>query len=172
MNFVSLHKFTQTMAVALFPGSFDPFTRGHAALVEQALRLFDRVVIGIGDNIAKHSLLSIEARRRLIEDFYAAEERVEVVVYRGFTGDCALECGADAIVRGVRNSIDFEYEKTMQAANRRLFPELVTVLLMTPSEVSDIASSTVREVLAFGRDVADLMPEGVDLKRYIAEDKN
>lgn len=160
------------MAVALFPGSFDPFTRGHAALVEQALRLFDKVIIGIGDNIAKRSLLSVEARRRLIEEYYAAEKRVEVVIYRSLTGDCALECGADVIVRGVRNSIDFEYEKTMEAANRRLFPELVTVLLVTPSEVSDIASSTVRELLAFGHNVDFLMPDGVDLKRYLAEDKN
>lgn len=155
------------MAVALFPGSFDPFTRGHAALVEQALRLFDRVVIGIGDNISKHALLSVDARRRLIEEYYADEPRVEVVVYSGLTGDCATECGAKVILRGVRNTLDFEYERVLEAANRRLFPEIVTTLLLTPAEVADISSSMVREWMAFGRNVAELMPEGVEIEKYI-----
>ncbi len=172
MKFVYLHKFTQGMAIALFPGSFDPFTRGHAALVEQALRIFDGVIIGIGDNIAKRSLLCVDARRRLIEDYYAEQPRVRVVVYSGLTGDCAMEHGAQVIVRGVRNTIDFEYERTLEAANRRLFPSLTTMLLMTPAEVTDISSSTVRELISFGRDVTEYMPQGVDINVYIENNKN
>ena len=155
------------MTTAIFPGSFDPFTRGHAAIVEQALTMFDRVVVGIGGNIAKQCLLPVDARRRLIEELYAGEPRVEVKVYSGLTGDLAREEGAAAIIRGVRNTTDFEYERTMEAANRRLFPEVVTVMLFTPSEVADISSSTVREIIRFGRGVEEFMPDGVDLKKYL-----
>ena len=155
------------MTTAIFPGSFDPFTRGHAAIVEQALTMFDRVVVGIGDNIAKHGLLTVESRRRLIEDLYDGEPRVEVKVYTGLTGDLARAEGAAAIIRGVRNTTDFEYERTMEAANRRLFPGVVTVMLFTPPQVADISSSTVREILSFGRDVGEFMPDGIDLKQYL-----
>lgn len=152
---------------AIFPGSFDPFTKGHAAIVEQALTMFDRVVVGIGSNIAKNGLLDVDARRRLIEDLYAAEPRVEVKVYSGLTGDLAMAEGAAAILRGVRNTSDFEYERTMEAANRRLFPGLSTVLLFTPHEVADISSSTVREIIRFGRGAEEFLPDGIDLKQYL-----
>ena len=155
------------MTTAIFPGSFDPFTKGHAAIVAQALTMFGRGVVGIGDNIAKQGLLTVESRRRLIEDLYDGEPRVEVKVYTGLTGDLALAEGAAAIIRGVRNTTDFEYELTMEAANRRLFPGVVTVMLFTPPQVADISSSTVREIIRFGRGVEEFMPEGVDLKKYL-----
>lgn len=153
--------------VAIFAGSFDPFTRGHAALVATALTLFDRIVVGIGNNITKRELLPVEVRKRLIEDLYADDPRVEARIYTGLTGDFAREVGAAALIRGVRNTVDFEYERTMDAANRRLFPELATVLLFTPAPVADIASSTVRELLAFGRPVGEFMPEGIDIENYL-----
>ena len=153
--------------IALFPGSFDPFTRGHEALVEEALRLFDRIVVGIGSNPEKQGLLTVENRQRLIADRYAREPRIEARIYTGLTGDFAREIGACAILRGVRNTTDFEYERTMEAANRRIFPELTTVMLFTPATVADIASSTVREVLAFGRAVDEFMPEGVRIEDYL-----
>ena len=152
--------------IVLFPGSFDPFTRGHAALVEQALRLFDRVVVGIGSNPEKPGLLPVENRRRLIADLYAHEPRVEAQVYTGLTGDFARHMGACAILRGVRNTTDFEYERTMEATNRRIYPDLTTVMLFTPLDVADIASSTVREVLAFGRSVDEFMPQGIRIEDY------
>lgn len=153
--------------IALFPGSFDPFTRGHAALVAEALHLFDRVIVGIGNNLAKEGLLSVGNRKRLIDDLYAGEPRVEAAVYTGLTGEFAEQCGACAVIRGVRNTTDFEYERTMEAANHRLFPAITTVMLFTPAEVADIASSTVREVHAFGRSVEEFMPEGVDIEKYL-----
>ena len=137
--------------IAIFPGSFDPFTRGHQALVDDALRIFDKVVIGIGNNVSKAGLLRIEARKQLIEDLYADNPRVEVRIYTGLTGDFARDQHASAIIRGVRNTTDFEYERTMEATNHRLHPDIITVMLFTPAPVADIASSTVREVLAFGR---------------------
>ena len=141
------------MKTAIFPGSFDPFTRGHEAIVEKALHLFDKVIIGIGSNVAKQGLLSVENRKRLI--------------YGGMTGDFAQQVGAAAVIRGVRNTTDFEYERTMEATNHRLHPDIITVMLFTPAPVADIASSTVREVLAFGRTVDEFMPEGIDIKKYL-----
>lgn len=153
--------------IAIFPGSFDPFTRGHAALVEEALRLFDRIVIGIGSNPAKQGLLTVESRCRLVADVFAREPRVEAHIYTGLTGDFARQMGACAILRGVRNTTDFEYERTMEATNRRIYPDITTVMLFTPAGVADIASSTVREVLAFGRSVREFMPEGIRIEDYL-----
>ena len=153
--------------IALFAGSFDPFTRGHEAVVEEALRLFDEVVIGVGENVSKKGLISVEQRCRLMEDLYAENERVRVAKYSTLTGDFAREVGATALVRGVRNTVDFEFERTIEATNRNLFPELTTVLLVTPAEYMHISSSVVRELLAFGRSVDDLMPSKIKIDNYL-----
>ena len=153
--------------IAIFPGSFDPFTRGHAAVVEEALRLFDKVVIAIGHNTAKRGFLSVEARKRLIETLYAGNDRVEVSLYSTLTGDEARRVGANTIVRSVRNAADFDYERTMDHANRHVFPELRTIILIAPAEVEHISSSLVRELHAFGHSCDDLLPEGINLRDYI-----
>ena len=155
--------------VALFAGSFDPFTRGHEALVEESLRLFDKVVIGVGANISKQGLLSVEQRLRLIEDLYSTEPRVEVRSYTTLTADFAREVGATALVRGVRNTIDFEFERSIEMTNRHLAPELTTILLVAPAEYGHISSSVVRELLAFGHSVAEFMPEGIEIEKYITK---
>lgn len=153
--------------VAFFAGSFDPFTRGHEAVVEEALRLFDEVVVAVGENVSKHSLLSVEERCRLIEEVYKDNSRVRVASYSTLTGDFAREVGATALVRGVRNTVDFEFERTIEITNRQLFPELTTVLLPTPVEYMHISSSMVRELLAFGRDVTDYLPQNIKIDNYI-----
>lgn len=153
--------------VALFAGSFDPFTRGHEAVVEETLRLFDEVVVAVGENVSKHSLLSVEERCRLIEEVYKDNSRVRVASYSTLTGDFAREVGATALVRGVRNTVDFEFERTIEITNRQLFPELTTVLLPTPVEYMHISSSMVRELLAFGRDVTDYLPQNIKIDNYI-----
>ena len=152
------------MKIALFPGSFDPFTKGHEAIVRQALTLFDKVVVAIGENIGKSSLLSTEERIKLIERLYANDERVETIAYSTLTGEAARAVGASAIIRGVRNTIDFEYERTLAQTNKRLFPEIETILLLTPADLADVSSSAVRELLAFGHDVSEMLPEGIDLQ--------
>ena len=152
------------MKIALFPGSFDPFTRGHEAIVRQALTLFDKVVVAIGENIGKNSLLSTEERIKFIKRLYANDERVETIAYSTLTGEAARAVGASAIIRGVRNTIDFEYERTLAQTNKRLFPEIETILLLTPADLADVSSSAVRELMAFGHDVSDMLPEGIDLQ--------
>lgn len=154
------------MKIAIFPGSFDPFTRGHQAVVDEALTIFDKVVIAIGDNLNKRSLLSVENRLHLIEDLYRNNPRIECKSYNTLTGEFAQEVGATAIIRGVRNTVDFEYERTMAQINRRIFPDITTVILFTPPHLTDIASSTVRELLNFERDVSEMMPEGIDIEDY------
>lgn len=153
--------------IALFAGSFDPFTLGHKAVVEEALRLFDRVVVGVGENISKRSLLSVEQRCRLVTDTFCDEPRVSVASYSTLTGDFARELGATALVRGVRNTVDFEMERAMEATNRELYPELTTVLLVTPAEYMHISSSMVRELLAFGQSVDNYLPQNIKIENYI-----
>lgn len=154
--------------VAIFPGSFDPFTRGHQCVVDEALKLFDRVVIAIGHNTAKRGMLSPEVRKQLIEEVYAGVERVEVTTYTTLTGDEARRVGASAIVRSVRSATDFDYERTIERANRHIYPDLTTVIVLAPTEVEHISSSLVRELRAFGHDVSTLMPKGIELERFMA----
>ena len=153
--------------IAIFPGSFDPFTLGHQALVTKSLTIFDKIVIGIGNNSAKNCLLSVENRKRLIDDVYIDNSRVEVCIYDGLTGDFAIELGACAMIRGVRNTTDFEYERTLEATNHRLYPDITSIMLFTPLDVTDISSNTVREIYAYGRSVEEFMPQGIDIKNYL-----
>ncbi len=142
----------------LFVGSFDPFTIGHADIVERALPLFDRLIIGVGDNPGKHTMLSTHDRVTAIQELYAHDSRIEVVAYSGLTIDLAHEKGASYIVRGVRSVKDFEYERDMVDLNRRL-GQVETVLLYARPELASISSSAVRELWAFGKDVDWMMPK-------------
>lgn len=153
--------------VAIFPGSFDPFTRGHEAIVTEALRMFDKVIVAIGHNSAKRGLLTPEARKRLIEQVYNGDTRVEVTTYSTLTGDEARRVGATTIIRSVRNATDFDYERTMDHANREIFPELRTIIVIAPAEVEHISSSLVRELRAFGHDTSTLLPQGITLEDFI-----
>ncbi len=157
------------LRVAIFPGSFDPFTRGHEAVVEEALRIFDKVIIAIGHNPAKRGFLTVDARRQLIEKIYQHDERVEVSIYSTLTGTEAQHLGATTIIRSLRNATDFEYERTMERANRHIFPELKTIMLLAPANVEHISSSLVRELYSFGHPVDELLPEGIKLTDYIEQ---
>ena len=155
------------MKTALFPGSFDPFTVGHQALVSEGLRFFDKVVVAVGENPEKRGLLTTENRKRLIEDLYRDEPRVEVVSYSGLTGNYCREHELKFILRGMRNTVDFDFERNMMQINQRLYPEITTVLLFTPPEYVAVSSSVIREILAFGGSVEQFLPKGVDIKNYL-----
>lgn len=158
--------------IAIFPGSFDPFTRGHEAVVEEALKLFDKVVVAIGYNTQKRGFLSIEARKSLIEKVYANNPRVEVTTYTTLTGDEARRVGARAMIRSVRNVTDFDYERTIANANRTIYGDLTTVIVLVPVDVEHISSSLVRELHAFGRDTSMLLSEGIALADYLNKENN
>ena len=143
---------------AIFPGSFDPFTIGHASIVERGLPLFDEIVIGVGFNANKRSLLSPEERVEAIHTLYANEPRIRVVSYDDLTIDLARREGAGYILRGLRSLKDFEYERDIANINNRL-AGVETVLLFTEPQFSDTSSSVVRELIAFGKDVTDFLPK-------------
>ncbi len=157
----------QKSRVALFPGSFDPFTVGHEDIVRRALNLFDRVVVAVGVNSAKRGLLEPEARVRLIERVFADEPRVEVSRYEGLTVEECHRVGAEWIVRGVRGASDFEMERTNAMVNGVVAPDVETVMICTRSEYEVVSSSVVRELLTFGGDVAQFLPEGININEYL-----
>ena len=157
--------------IGIFPGSFDPFTRGHQAIVEEALRLFDKVVIAIGYNTAKRGMLTVKARKSLIERVYHNDPRVEVTTYTSLTGEEARRVGATTMIRSVRNTTDFEYERTLDRINREIYPDLRTIFIIAPTEVEHISSSLVRELHTFNHDTKSLLPEGIDLKDYLTHEK-
>lgn len=146
------------MKVAIFPGSFDPFTVGHASIVERGLPMFDRIVIGVGVNDSKRTLFTPEQRVEAISRLYSDEPRIKVVAYSDLTVDLVRREGAQFILRGLRSVKDFEYERDIAAMNNRL-SGVETVLLFTEAHYSDISSSVVRELIAFGKDVSEFLPK-------------
>lgn len=148
--------------IALFPGSFDPYTIGHHSLVERALPLFDGIVVAVGVNRNKKAFMTEEQRVDAIRRLYAEEPKVKVVSYDGLTVDVAKEHGARFLLRGVRMINDFEYEKNLAEVNRDI-SGLETILLYTLPEYGHISSSIVRELVAYGRDVSKLLPPGMRL---------
>lgn len=159
--------------IALFPGSFDPFTLGHLAVAERGLTLFDRVVIGVGTNTDKREgMLTPEKRKALIDSVFsstdiAREGRIEAVVYDCLTGEFCRRHGIKHILRGIRNSADFEYEHSMEMAGTMLYPEITTVAIFTPAEYIPVSSRLVREIITMGGDPAPFLPHGVDIKKYL-----
>lgn len=144
----------------LFPGSFDPFTLGHADIVERGLRLFGQLVIAVGYNERKAGWLPVEERVRALTELYRNEPRVKVVSYTGLTVELAGQVGATAILRGVRNIQDFLYEQQQADVNRRL-TGIDTIFLPTRPDLACISSSMVRELAHFGRDITPFLPQGL-----------
>ena len=144
--------------IALFPGTFDPFTLGHQSLVKRVLTCADTVVIAIGINEKKQTYYTLEQREAAIRALYAEEPRVKVITYSGLTVDVAQQEQASFILRGVRSVIDFEYEKAIADVNRQL-TGMETLLLFTEPAYAHISSSVVRELLHFGKDVSAFLPK-------------
>ena len=149
--------------VALFPGSFDPFTAGHLNILRRALTMFDEVVVAVGTNQDKPGFFSMEKRLDLIRQATKGMEGVSVMQYDCLTIDACRQMGIHHIVRGVRNMIDFETERSIADANRRLAPEIETIIIPTAQEFAHISSSAVRDILRHGGDLSTFIPEGVVL---------
>lgn len=135
------------MKTALFPGSFDPITTGHAAIVSRALQIFDQVIVAVGVNSEKQYLFTPEQRVARIKDMFADEPRVQALSYSGMTIDTCHQVGAQFIVRGVRNAKDLDYEQTIAAVNRQLDPTIDTIILLADLDQRDVSSTLVREQL-------------------------
>ena len=151
-----------TKRIALFPGTFDPFTIGHASLVERGLNLVDEIIISIGINDKKKTYFSLEKRLEAIQELYKDEPRVQVRAYNSLTVDFAQQVHAGFILRGIRTVNDFEYEKNIADVNRML-SGIETFILFTEPKHTHISSSIVRELLRYGKDISPFIPKGMTL---------
>jgi len=149
--------------IALFPGSFDPFTAGHLNILKRALTMFDEVVVAVGINQDKRGFFDMPKRLRIINEATAGIQGVSVIQYDTLTIDLCRKLGIKHIVRGVRNMIDFETERSIADANRRLAPDIETIIIPTAQEFAHISSSAVRDILKHGGDYSAFIPEGVKL---------
>lgn len=134
------------MRIAVFPGSFDPLTKGHEEIIRKALPLFDKLYVAIGENANKKSCFPLSQRLKWIQQVFANESKVETTVYEGLTVEFCQKVQARYIVRGLRNPLDFQYEKDIAEANRRLAPEVETVFLLSSPELSHVSSTLVKEL--------------------------
>lgn len=150
------------MKRAIFPGTFDPFTIGHYSIVQRGLSIFDEIVIGIGHNQSKKTLFTIEKRLDLIKQAFENEPRVKIEVYNSLTVDFALAVDAGFVLRGLRSVSDFEYERNIADANRKL-TGVETVILFTETEYSFISSTVTRDLISFGKDITAFLPPNVIL---------
>ncbi len=147
--------------VAVFPGSFDPITKGHENIIKRAIPLFDKIVVAIGENADKKSYFPIHDRIQWIEKVFADNESVVVEKYRGLTVEFCKQKGAAYLLRGLRTSADFEFERSIGQTNKKLYPEIETVFMLTMPEYTPITSSIVRDVHRHGGDIMSFIPDSI-----------
>jgi len=147
--------------ICLFPGTFDPLTLGHVDIINRALPLFDKIIVGIGTNVAKAPMFSAEQRVSWIKEIYKNEPRVEGAFYEGLTVNFCKKIGARFILRGIRYVSDFEYEKTIADANRTLDSSIETIFLTGEPKYTSVASTIVRDIIRNGGDASHFLPDVV-----------
>jgi pantetheine-phosphate adenylyltransferase len=149
------------MRIAVFPGSFDPITKGHEDIVRRALPLFDKIIVALGHNSSKNYFFDEDKRLNFLKATFSDLSNVEIDRYENLTADYCLKKGAKFILRGIRNSNDYEYEHTISNINKEIGDGLETVFLISDPNYSFISSTIVREILRTGRDVSKFIPEAV-----------
>jgi len=149
--------------IAVFPGSFSPFTLGHKSVVDKAIPLFDKIIVAIGINSNKNEFFSIEERKKWISEIYKNNSNIKVCFFKGLTIDLCKKFNATHIIRGLRNSHDFEYEKNIALSNKKLNSKIETLFFITPAEISHVSSTIVREIIKNGGDASQFLPKEVDI---------
>ena len=149
------------MKIALFPGSFDPLTKGHVEIIIKGLSVFDKVIVAIGRNSQKKYLFDIETRKQWICDVFKDFPTVEVVIYEGLTIDFCHKIGANYILRGLRSCSDFEYEKGIAFANKEMNPQIETVFLLSSPATFNISSTIVRDIIVNKGDYSHFVPKEI-----------
>jgi len=150
--------------IAIFPGSFDPLTKGHENIVRRALPLFDKIIVAVGQNAGKKNLFSLEQRVDFITKTFADTPKISVETYDGLTVDFCKKHNANFLLRGLRNATDFEFERDIAFFNKDLSPNLETVFILTDPEFSHVSSSVVREVLRHGGNVEKFLPNELKIE--------
>lgn len=149
--------------IAVFPGSFDPITKGHESIIHRCLPLFDEIIIGIGYNSNKHYFFSQDRREHFIAKTFEGESRIKVMRYSGLTVNFCKEIGARFIIRGLRTSADYEFERAIAQMNRALVPEIDTVFVVADPALSHISSTIVRDILLYEGDVSQFVPTAIKI---------
>ena len=147
----------------IFPGSFSPFTIGHQSVIEKALPLFDKIIIAIGINSEKNQYFSIEERMQWIKEIYNNNPKIEVKFYEGLTVDFCKRENANFILRGLRDSHDFKFEKNIAQMNKNLNKDVETIFIITPPELSHISSSLILDIIKNGGDVSKFIPKEINI---------
>ncbi len=155
--------------IALFPGSFDPITKGHESIVLRALPLFDKVIVAIGVNEQKRNFFLLEQRKRWIEQVFSSHGNVTVITYQGLTVDLCRELGVSFILRGLRTSADFEFERSIGQVNKMMLPGVETVFLLTTPELTAVNSNIVRDIIRHGGDVSSFIPAAINISSQLPE---
>ena len=149
--------------IAVFPGSFDPITKGHESIIKRALPLFDKIIVAIGMNAEKQHFFPIQKRMKWIQQVFQDEPKIVVDKYSGMTVDYCRKMNAGFILRGLRTSADFEFERSIGQINKKLYPEIETIFLLTTPELTALNSSIIRDIIRHGGDASPFVPESVDL---------
>lgn len=150
------------MTVAVYPGSFDPVTNGHIDILERTSRIFDHIVVAVVHNVTKQALFSLEERVELIRESTKHLDNVEVECFNGLLADFLKDREASVIIRGLRSITDFEYESQMSMMNKKLFPEIDTVFIVSDSQYTFVSSSGIKEAAMLGGDVSSMVPSAVE----------
>ena len=160
------------MKIAVFPGSFDPITSGHVDIVERALPLFDKLIIGIGVNSQKTTLFDLDQRMHWLSEVFRGQHKVEIASFENLTAHFCRKVGANYLLRGLRNASDFDYEKTISQLNSIVGDDLDTVFLISRPEFSHISSTIVREIIKGGGDASPFIPSALHIPVRTYVEKN
>ena len=152
--------------IAVFPGSFDPFTVGHEGIVKRALGIFDEIIISVGANPLKKSYFSLDTRKSMISRVFQNEPRVKIDHYEGLTVDYCRKHGANYILRGLRTAADFEFERAIAQVNKAMASEIESVFLLTVPEHTPINSTIVRDIIRSGGDASRFVPASINIADY------
>lgn len=152
--------------IAIFPGSFDPFTIGHESIVRRATQIFDQIIIMVGHNTNKKSFFPLEKRIRWIREVFEFDNNISVEVHDGLTVDFCKKVGAQYILRGLRTSADFEFERAIAQVNKQMYPEIETVFLLTIPEHTPVNSTIVRDIIMHGGDASRFLPRTLNMNEF------
>jgi pantetheine-phosphate adenylyltransferase len=150
--------------IAVFPGSFDPVTKGHESIVQRALPLFDTIIVAIGSNSTKSYMFHLEKRKKWLEQTFASNPKIKIVDYSSLTVELCRKHKANYILRGLRSVTDFEYESNIAKMNRMMDPAIETIFMLAQPEFSAVHSTIIREIIKHGGDVSQFIPSGIALK--------
>ena len=156
--------------IAIFPGSFDPFTIGHESIVKRAIPLFDKIIVMIGYNSNKRSFFPPAKREKWINEVFKNDPTVSVQCFEGLTVDFCKKVNAKYILRGLRTSADFEFERAIAQVNKKMYPQIESVFLLTTPEFTPINSTIVRDIILHGGDASQFLPSALNMSEFKLQD--